>query len=95
MPTTDFKKRIIENSSGVWRGDIQEQRGTFEACGQAAYRGWVARFEGKMGFVPGALFFGFVFFWARKRKWKPGLEPPNLAQTAYCEAGITRNILKI
>ena len=35
----------IENSSGVWRGDIQEQRGTFEACGQAAYRGWVVRFE--------------------------------------------------
>ena len=49
-------------------GDIQEQRGTFEACGQAAYRGWTARFEGKMGLVPGALFFCFVFFWACKRK---------------------------
>ena len=59
---------IIENSSGVWRGDIQEQRGTFEACAQAAYRGWAARLVGKMGFVPGALFFCFVFFWARKRK---------------------------
>ncbi|MCG8384303.1 MAG: hypothetical protein MJA30_02080, partial [Cytophagales bacterium] len=23
----------IENSSGVWRGDLQEQRGTFEARG--------------------------------------------------------------
>ena len=23
----------IKNSSGVWREDIQEQRGTFEACG--------------------------------------------------------------
>ena len=23
----------IENSNGVWRGDIQEQRGTLEACG--------------------------------------------------------------
>ena len=48
--------------------DIQEQRGTFEACGQAACRGWIARFEGKMGLVPGALFFCFVFFWACKRK---------------------------
>ena len=23
----------IENSNDLWRGDIQEQRGTFEACG--------------------------------------------------------------
>ena len=53
---------IIENSSGVWRGDLQEQYGTFEACGQAAHRGWAVRFEGKMGLVPGALFFWFVFF---------------------------------
>ena len=34
-----FADRIIENSSGIWRGDIQEQRGPFEACGSAAYRG--------------------------------------------------------
>ncbi|MCG8385385.1 MAG: hypothetical protein MJA30_07580, partial [Cytophagales bacterium] len=33
LPTADFKKRIIENSCGVWRGDIQEQRGPFEARG--------------------------------------------------------------
>ena len=49
-------------------GDLQEQRGPFEACGSAAYRGWVVRFARKMGFVPGALFFCFVFFWACKRK---------------------------
>ncbi len=60
---------IIKNSSGVWRGDIQEQRGPFEACGRAAYRGRiVVRLEGKMGFVAGAFFFWFVFFWACKRK---------------------------
>ncbi len=59
---------IIKNSSGVWRGDIQEQSGSFEACGRAAYRGRIVRLEGKMGFVAGALFFWFVFFWARKRK---------------------------
>ncbi len=59
---------IIENSSGVWRGDLQEQCGPFEACGQAAYRGWIVRLAGKMGLVAGALFFCFVFFWARKRK---------------------------
>ncbi len=60
--------------------DIQEQRGTFEACGQAACRGWIARFEGKMGFVPGALFFYFVFFPRRdaygmgaQKKMKTGL----------------------
>ena len=34
---------IIENSSGVWRGDLQEQRGPFEGYGQAAYRRWIAR----------------------------------------------------
>ncbi len=28
-----LKNGIIKNSSGVWRGDLQEQRGTFEACG--------------------------------------------------------------
>ena len=26
-------KGTIENSNGVWRGDIQEQRVTLEACG--------------------------------------------------------------
>ena len=52
----------------VQRGDIQEQRGTFEARGQAAYRGWAVRLARKMGFVAGALFFWFVFFWACKRK---------------------------
>ncbi len=34
-----YDEGIIKNSSGVWRGDVQEQRGPFEACGQAAYRG--------------------------------------------------------
>ena len=70
---------IIENSSGIWRGDIQEQRGTFEARGLAAYRGWIMRLARKMGFVAGALFFCFVFFWAGKRKWKLDLEPQNPA----------------
>ena len=53
---------IIENSNGIWRGDIQEQRGPFMDCGQAACRGWTARFARKMGLVAGALFFRLVFF---------------------------------
>ncbi len=28
-----FSRVIIKNSSGVWSGDIQEQRGTFEGGG--------------------------------------------------------------
>ena len=71
----DFKQGVIENSSGVWKGDLQQQRGPFEACGQAAYGDWAVRLAGKMGWVAGALFFGFVFFprrdaygWAGKRK---------------------------
>ena len=60
--------KSIENSSGIKRGDIQEQYGPFEACGYAAYKGWAVRFAGKRGFVDGALFFCFVFFWACKRK---------------------------
>ena len=39
-------------------GGIQEQRGTFEARGQAACRGWAVRFVRKMSFVTGA--FSFV-----------------------------------
>ena len=35
---------------------------SFEARGQAAHRGWTARFEGKMGLVAGAPFFCFIFF---------------------------------
>ncbi len=35
-----YKKGITENSISGWRGDIQEQRSTFEACGQAACKGW-------------------------------------------------------
>ncbi|MCG8391200.1 MAG: hypothetical protein MJA30_36955, partial [Cytophagales bacterium] len=54
---------IIENSSGAWRGDLQEQRGTFESRGQAAYRGWAVRLAGKRGWAVGAL-----FFWASKGK---------------------------
>ena len=70
----------------MWRGDIQEQRGTFEGCGQAAYRGWIARFEGKMGLVDGAFFFWFVFFPRRdaygmgvQKKMNTDLEPQNPA----------------
>ena len=59
---------IIKNSSGVWRGDIQQQRGPFEGCGQAAFRGRIVRLEGKVGLVAGAFFFWFIFFWACKRK---------------------------
>ncbi len=29
----------MKNLSAVWRGDIQEQRGTFEACGSAKING--------------------------------------------------------
>ncbi len=67
-------------------GDIQEQRSPFEACGQAAYRGWIARFEGKVGLVDGAFFFGFVFFPRRdaygmggQKKMNTDLKPRNAA----------------
>ena len=33
LPTADFKKGLIENSSGVWKGGIQEQHSTFEGYG--------------------------------------------------------------
>ncbi len=36
---------IIENSSGVWKRDIREQCSTFESCGEASFRGWIARCE--------------------------------------------------
>ncbi|MCG8387064.1 MAG: hypothetical protein MJA30_16070, partial [Cytophagales bacterium] len=43
-------------------------------------RGWIVRFEGKMGLVAGAFFFGFVFFSRRdaygmgaQKKMKTGL----------------------
>ena len=70
-------------------GDIQEQRGTFEACGQAACRGWTVRFARKMGFVAGALFFCFVFFPQRdaygmgvQKKMKTGLRTTK--SRVYC-----------
>ena len=51
--------KSIENSSGIKKGDIQEQYGPFEACGQAAYGSWIARLAWKMGLVAGALRFRF------------------------------------
>ena len=62
LANPDFKKGNIKNSSGVWSGDLREQRGPFEARGQAAYRGWTVCFAWKMGLVAGTLFFWFAFF---------------------------------
>ena len=70
-------------------GDIQEQRDTFQACGQAAYRGWIMRLAGKIGSVAGALFFCFVFFPRRdaygmgeQKKMKTGLRTAK--SRVYC-----------
>ena len=41
-----------------------------EACGQAAFSGWKARFERKMGLVAGALFFCFLIVEAREMLWE-------------------------
>ena len=70
-------------------GDIQEQRDTFQACGQAAYRGWIMRLAGKIGSVAGALFLCFVFFPRRdaygmgeQKKMKTGLRTAK--SRVYC-----------
>ncbi len=70
-----FKQGIIESSSGLWRGDLQEQHGPFEAYGQAAYRDWVVCLAGKWAWLLAPCSFGSFSFpegmpmaWARKRK---------------------------
>ena len=55
-----------------WRGDIQEQRGTFEALGQAAYRGWIARFAGKWALLLAPFSFG-SFSFGRAKENEHGL----------------------